>query len=433
MSQAATTVSVVSERTTSPSAVGPGIIFALSAIGAGDFVSNSAIGATFGTALLWILAVALACRYVWVECCARYVLATGQTPYEGFAQISRVLLWVVLFTLIAHRHIHGLGKVLYMGSSIHLLAPLPSTQSSAIWSLFFVAIGFSMTYWSSYRTLERIFKMMMALMTLALAVVVVLVPPSFTDVLRGLFIPSLPAASGPYSPLLLITALLGTEACSLSNVNYAYFMWQKGWRDMSYSGRQRRDLMYGVAALFFTGALLQIASAGTIGRGGVAPRTVEDLVQIFSTQLGATGRVIFALGIWAAVFTSFVGGIRGYSMSVADVARNCNLFKTGMFARPADGQPDRLVRAFIVLFSFSPLYILATPAKPVWLVLVASASVITIVPIISFALLRLTSDERIMGEHRNHWISNVVLAFVGLVASFLLYKNAVSLWNSWSG
>jgi manganese transport protein len=270
-------------------------------------------------------------------------------------------------------------------------------------------------------------------MGLALTVVVVLVPPSLSDVLRGLFVPSLPAAGGPYSPLLLITAMLGTEACSLSNINYAYFMWQKGWRDMSYSSRQRRDLLYGVAAMFFMGAFLQMASAGTIGRGGVAPRTIEDLVQIFSTQLGLTGRVIFALGIWAAVFTSFVGGIRGYSMAVADVARSCNLFRTGMFARPADGQSDPLVKALVVLFSFSPVYILATSAKPVWLVLVASASVIVVVPVISFALLRLTADARIMGQHRNHWLSNAVLAFVGLVASYLVYRNALNLWNTWFG
>jgi Mn2+/Fe2+ NRAMP family transporter len=91
------------------------------------------------------------------------------------------------------------------------------------------------------------------------------------------------------------------------------------------------------------------------------------------------------------------------------------------------------VKALVVLFSFSPVYILATSAKPVWLVLVASASVIVVVPVISFALLRLTADARIMGQHRNHWLSNAVLAFVGLVASYLVYRNALNLWNTWFG
>lgn len=406
---------------------GPGILFALSAIGAGDFVSNVAVGAAYGTALLWTLLVALVCRYVWIESCARYVLVTGETPFEGFARISRALVWVVLFTLIAHRHIHGLGHVVYMGSAIQLLAPLPVAHSAAIWSVVFVIAGFSVTFWSAYKTLERLFKFLMAFMGLSLILVVVMSPPSFTGILHGLFIPSLPEAQGPYSSVLLLTAMLGTEASSLSNVTYSYFMWQKGWRDISYTSLQRRDLLYGIGAMFMTGAFLQIASAGTIGQAGVSPDNIEDLVRVFSERLGLLGRLAFSLGIWAAVFTSFVGGIRGYSLAVADVARTFGLVKTNAFATHEESRKDPVVRGLIIFFAFSPLYILYTSVRPVWLMLATSSASVVVVPIISIALLRLTSDRRIMGEHRNHWSANAVLMFLALIACYFIYQNALEI------
>ena len=413
---------------------GPGAVFALAIIGAGDFVSNTAVGATYGTALLWTILVASIFRYVWVECSARYVLVTGETPFAGFARLSPALVWVVLVTMILHRHVHGLGHVLYMGSTIHLIAPLPFAASSALWSLGFVVAGFAMTFWPAYRTVEVVFKLLMAFMAVALVVVVFMAPPPLTGVLRGLFVPSLPQAAGPYSALLLLTALMGTEACSLSNITYAYFMWQKGWRDISYSGRQRRDLLFSIGAMFMAGALLQIAAAGAIRQGGGARKDVEDLVRIFSDRLGITGRLAFAFGIWAAVFTSFVGGIRGYSLAIADVVRTFGLFRTAAGAAGQDeAKRDPLVRALVVFFSFSPLYILYTSVRPVPLILITSAATVLVIPVISFALLRLTADERIMGERRNHWVANLILASVGSVACYFVYRNAVALWGRFFG
>lgn len=409
------------------SGFGPGVVFSLSVIGAGDYVSNTAIGAAYGTAMLWTLVVALFCRYVWIEACARYVLVTGQTPFGGFAGISRALVWVVLITLIVHRHVHGLGHVLYMGLSIHLLVPLPFAASAQVWSVVFVLAGFGMTMWSSPRMLEQIFRLLMAMMGLALIVVVVLSPPPLGELLRGLFVPSLPQATGPYSGLLLFTALLGTETCSLSNMTYSYFMLQKGWRDLSSMGEQRRDLLYGVAAMLFAGAFLQIASAGTLGKSGVPLRNIEDLVSVFSERLGIVGRVSFGLGIWAAVFTSFVGGIRGYALAAADVLRILGIAKTAGPATAEEARRDPLMRTLIVFFCFSPLYILYTTVRPVWLMLMASSASVIVVPVITFALLKLTADRRVMGEHRNGWLTNGVLVFVGSVACYFLYQNALEL------
>lgn len=404
---------------------GPGLVFALAVIGAGDYVSNTAIGAAYGTAMLWTMVVAAICRYVWIESCARYVLATGKTPFEGFDSIGRWLVWFFLATMVIHRHVNGLYHVLFMGLSIDLLVPLPGTNSAFIWSLLFVAAGFSLMFWAGYKALEGFFKILMAFMGGSLIVVVLLSPVPLMGILKGLLIPSLPDAQGPYSAILLLTALLGTEACSMSNVTYSYFMWQKGWRDMSYSARQRMDLLYGIGAMFIMGCLLQIAAAGTLGQGGKSPGNVRELVEVFSARLGWVGQLTFALGIWAAVFTSFIGGITGYSLAIADVIHT--LREGGGIRSRDEVQKDPVYRGLIVFFAFSPLYILWTSVRPAWLVLVASSATVVLVPILSLAVLRLTADKRIMGENRNGWLSNGVLIFVALLACFFTYKNGLEL------
>lgn len=414
------------------SSVGPGLVFALSVIGAGDYVSNVAIGVTHGLALLWTLLVASICRFVWVNACARYVLVTGETPFAGFALLSPALVWLLLIALIVHRHVHGLYHVLFMGTSFNLLLPLPTPFSATIWSLAFVAFAFWLMFWAGYRTIERFFKYLMALMGGSLLLVVLSAPPSPAALFKGLFIPSIPESQGAYSTVLLLTALLGTEACSLSNITYSYFMWQKGWRDLTYAARQRWDLLAGIAAMCTMGCLLQVAAAGSTAE--TAPSSIEDLVRIFSNRLGLWGKLAFAFGIWSAVITSYVGGVTGYALAITDL---CRTFVPGLKRDSASHSRDELThdplyRRLVAFFAFSPLYILYIPVRPVWLVLLANSAIVVVVPVVSLALLRMTSDRRVMGEHRNHWLTNAILLFVAAVSCYFIYRNGLDLWRKFA-
>ena len=57
--------------------MGPGFVYILTVLGAGDLVSNSAAGAGYGYALIWTVAVGMILRFVWVNVSAKYVLVTG--------------------------------------------------------------------------------------------------------------------------------------------------------------------------------------------------------------------------------------------------------------------------------------------------------------------------------------------------------------------
>ena len=69
-----------------PSWFGPGLIMAVSGIGASDIITATVGGATYGTTLLWALVLGGFFKFVLTEGLARWQLATGTTLLQGWAR-----------------------------------------------------------------------------------------------------------------------------------------------------------------------------------------------------------------------------------------------------------------------------------------------------------------------------------------------------------
>jgi Mn2+/Fe2+ NRAMP family transporter len=232
---------------------------------------------------------------------------------------------------------------------------------------------------------------------------------------------------------LLLMALAGAGANPLGNLKYAAFVHEKGWRDPSYLPSQRVDLLLSVLGMFAMTALMQVAAAGTLRPLGVPVEDAEHLVPMFSQAMGEGGRIVLGVGLWAVVFTSYIGSTTGSCLILSDIYRN--------FIRPsknADGKPtspdgagsQSAFRGFLLWICLSPLYGLATDWKPIGLLLLVSALLVVLVPILVLVLLRLTNDKKLMGDHINGWVTNTALAFVILAAAYLTYQNAIEFWTN---
>ena len=123
-----------------------------------------------------------------------------------------------------------------MGSSAHLLFPLPIQWSSALWSILFTLIGFSMMFWGGYLVIESFCKILIGIMGGSLLIAALLSRPDPAAIITGMVFPHLPYAHGLYSTTLIIMALIGTEVGSTANLTYAYFIQEKGWRGLERAG-----------------------------------------------------------------------------------------------------------------------------------------------------------------------------------------------------
>ena len=405
--------------------VGPGFVYVLTILGTGDLITNSAAGAGYGYSLIWALGLTLVFRYVWVNTSAKYVLVTGESLMQGYARLGKWFIWLMLVSLIVLRHFYNLYQILMMGSGANLLVPLPTEWSSVIWALLFTGIGFVMMFWGGYSVIETFCKILVGAMGSSMVVAALLANPDPVGIAKGMFIPSIPGQQGIYSAMLVLMALIGTEAGSMTNLTYAYFIYEKGWKKVQYLKQQRFDLGFGVVCLFIMGTLLQVAAAGTVGEQGVDLEDADDLVRIFSETQGMIGTVIFGLGLWGAAFSTFVGGTIGYALIITDVCRNfIPRFKLPPDQAFENVKNDPIYRWSIVFWSFSPLYILFTGVRPVWLVLILSAVVVVMIPILAVALMIITNKKDLMGKYKNGWFTNTVLVLLTLVALyFTLFIN----------
>lgn len=414
------------------SAVGPGIVYLLTVIGSADIITNAASGATYGYALIWALGIAVIFRYIWVSTAAKYVLVTGETLLKGYGRLGNWIIWFILISAIVTRHLYNMYLIPVMGSSFDLLVHLPTRWSAVIWSLVFVLIGFAIAGWSGYHAMEKLFKVIMLAFGSVLVLAAIMARPDPVAILKGTFIPSVPGKTGFYNVMLVLMAIIGTEAGSMTNITYPYFIYEKGWRDISYLKRQRFDLALGASGLFLMGALLQIAAAAVIHPTGIALEGPEHIAQIFSKTLGVVGLVMFAFGLWTASFTTFLGATSGTAMFVTDI---CRSFIPSL-KKPIDPKEkkhaihsDPVYRWFFVYGAFSPLYVLFIGVKPVWLVLAVSAFMVVLIPVIAVSLLIITNDARLMGKYRNAWPTNLVMCILILVALYFTYRNGVALWE----
>jgi len=407
--------------------IGPGIVFALTVLGPGDFVSNTVTGATHGYTLLWALVVALFFRYVWLDASARYVMATGESLMEGYARFGGWLTIALLSSMVIIRTLSNLYKLVLLVDTAELLLPQHSATGRLLFGGLVSAAAFVLCDRGGYRALERIFKVLVAVMCAALVTGAVMARPEPWQILGGLLSPTLPADSGLYRTAFILMALIGTEAGSVTNITYSYFLRRKGWRDLSFRRDQRRDLLFSVCSLFLISSCVQIAAAGTLLPAGVSPKNADDLVVMFSHSLGYAGRVIFTFGLCAAAFSGFVGGTTGYSLIAADVLGRL----TG--SDPPSAERNPIYRGAVAFWCFAPLALMAVSRRPVWLVLFVSALMAVFIPVLGLFLLRLTSNREIMGKVVNSRLTNGAFCVLIAVSLMLLGVNAFEWWEGRQG
>jgi Mn2+/Fe2+ NRAMP family transporter len=204
-------------------------------------------------------------------------------------------------------------------------------------------------------------------------------------------------------------------------LNYSAYVHEKGWRTPEKMRMQRWDLAASLFGMLVMLLLIQTAAAGALRPRGLQVARVEDLIPIFSTVLGEGGAVLLGLLLWGVLFSSHVTGTVGNALMMTDVwYRFIRRTDGGAAAGHASERP--FYRWAIVYMCLSPLYVFATEWTPVGLVLAYGVISILALPVIAGLICWLTADRRVMGEHRNGWLTNAALGFTVLAAVYLCWE-----------
>ena len=398
---------------------GPGIVVVLTWLGAGDIVEVGVAGGNFGYALMWVVVIAIGMRFLFVSLIAKYQLCNqhGEGVLDGLARIHSAYPLFLLFAAIVMGHIYGAYMTVGIAESS---VNLTGIGQEWMWAVLWNGIAVGIVFRPLFRRIELFFKILLIVLSVSFLGTSLWVGPNPTSVLQGTLAFKLPAQSGPYDSLLVAVGMIGAVGGSLMNLVYPYFLEGKGWSTPAHRKVQTYDFILAVLVMIVLNLSVWTLGAELLFPQGLTIKELSDLPQLLSQTLGTGGRILFYVGIFAAIYSSLVG----HAFGLGQMGSHAYLrWKRGVGADVSDFRDHAWYRWIAVWCLVSPI-VWTAPGAPgfIYLTLIANSAQVVLVPPIAGGLWLITSRRKYIGQqYRNRWWENLVMGFLFLLAIWGAY------------
>jgi Mn2+/Fe2+ NRAMP family transporter len=398
--------------------IGPGILVAATGVGTGDLVTGALAGTKLGVAVLWAALAGAMVKFVLNEGLARWQLATGETVLEGVRRhFGKLAIGLFLAYLLLWTYVLAAALMSASGAAMHAILPLgDADRDKLMFGIAHSALAVALVELGGYRLFEKVMKVCIALMFVTVVITAVAVRPDWSDVLRGLLIPSLPADST--EGLRWTIGLMGGVGGTVTVLCYGYWIREEGRESPAYLKACRIDLAVGYAMTALFGiAMVIIGSQITVS--GKSVMLLVTLADTLGERLGTAARWTFLIGAWGAIFSSLLGVWQSVPYLFADTLR---LLRHS----PLEGQHDattppqhgRVYRTALYLMASVPIAGMFGSFASVQLTYAVCGALF--IPMLAIALLLLNgSAARIGNTYRNRPLTTVTL--VAAVLMFIVY------------
>ncbi len=407
--------------------MGPGLVVALTWLGAGDLVDSAVAGAHYGYSLMWAMVIAMFVRYVFVSIIAKYQLCNqrGESVIAGLKRVHPFLPVFVGLVALFFGHFYGSYLVKGVGeTTTRLLGVLPPWA----WSIFWVVVACLFLFRGAYRHVEFVFYVFLGMLSVSLIGVAILSGPDPIAATKGIFLFDIPEQKGQFSAFLVVVSLIGTVGGSIANLLYPYFMQQKGWAGPKFRRLQHYDLAFGTLVMVVLNLSVWTIGAEVLNPRGITVSSLDDLANLLTIVLGTLGGPIFYLGVFAALYSSVVGNATGYGLMCADivsVSRSSGTTRAG----PIELRQSLIYRAVAVWCLFSPL-IWSLPGMPgfIYLTVIANAAAVVVLPVLCGSLWYITARTAFIGSgHRNKWWENALMGGLFVLSLWSAYQSVIAI------
>ena len=345
-------------------AVGPAIVWCAEYIGSGEVVLATRTGAVLGTGVIWAVVIGVFLKYLIGMAGGWYAVATGESMIDLFARLPgprNAFVWVVLVGQFV-ASIFAIGSIAATAgifaseflSSVGLPGLPPSYAGWAV-TLFAVAVAWV----GEFKPLKIIMSLLVTTTLVGVLVVTARVMPSIGELLAGLSfqLPEVPEwaieQGVPENSWEEILPLLGWGAGGFaSQVWYTYWVLGAGYGAASKDsiGRPADEAMLGqitedqaerlvgwrrvitfdatTAMLIGTGVTIGflIAGAGVLRANELAPAgpsVALTVASLFAEEWGKIGTILFLAGGAAALVSTQLAQVAGWSCLLDDAVRVC--------------------------------------------------------------------------------------------------------------
>ncbi|MEH6358987.1 MAG: Nramp family divalent metal transporter [Pseudomonadales bacterium] len=403
------------------SIIGPGILIAATGVGAGDLATASFSGSQLGVAILWAVLLGGLFKYFLTEGLARWQLVTGHTLLEGLAlHFGRAFVLIFLPYLLLWSFFVGTALMSASGVTLHAIFPVfeEAATGKIVFGIAASLIGLFLVRLGGFALFERMMSTCIGVMFFTVMVTAALLWPGTSEILQGIFVPSIPQADA--SGITWTIALIGGVGGTVTILCYGYWIREQGRTQAEDIKICRIDLAtgYAMTILFGFGMVIIGSSVELEGRGA---GLLVTLSQQLSDQLGPVGRWLFLIGALGAVFSSLLGVWQAVPYLFADVWRLSIKQQTG----------DTIVKAPVLTksaaYRFYQLGLATIPMLGLWVSFKEIQKVYaiigaTFIPLLAVVLLMLNGRRKWLGDYRNQPASVLILSSALIFFAWMAWR-----------
>lgn len=404
---------------------GPGIVAVLSMMGAGDLVTASVSGSSYGYNLMWLLALSLIVRFVIVNLMGRYQILNlkGQSIVQGYGDVSKYFPWFIGIAILISGHL--LNAYMISGSG-EVLAWIFTVGDPFLWSCVVVGVSLFVIGRNVYNTIEKLLKLLLALMTVAFLGLAIYSVPDVGGIVRGTIGFGIPENTGAFGVFAVALSLIGAVAGSMANFLYPYFVKDKGWQGVRHKKLQRNDILFGICAAIVINLAIWVVGAEILGPNDIEVNGLDDISQALSLHLGELGAIVFYLGAFGILYSSVIGFANGFPKVIIDCLHIVRPERRARYGDKFDDDP--WFKWFSLIILISPI-IWSVPGMPgfVEMALFVTGLQAVIVPVVAIGLLILVNKPSHLGEHKANIVENVILVLTTALAIWV----SIEVFLSW--
>ncbi|MCT1462836.1 Nramp family divalent metal transporter [Corynebacterium sanguinis] len=398
------------ETTTAPQRksgmFGPGLLIAASFIGPGTVTTATVTGASYGYALVWAIVFSIVATIILQEMSVRLGLAARLSTGEALRQTfsSQIIKWLMIILVVSAI---GIGGAAYAGgdtTGTALALASVTGWSQVLLSVGVAAVVLALLLSGSYAFLEKVMTVLVGILALTFLVTAISVGPDLGAMLRSTFMPSVPDGA-----VLSAVALIGTTVVPY-NVFLHSNLVQEKWGDEPRDPALKKARIDNVVSISL-GGLITLAivatAAAVMFAQGLEATSAADLAEPLRPMLGDAAPWLLAIGLFAAGMTSAVAGPMGAAYAIC-----------GVMGWPTDMKSQRF-RAIVVVVVLCGAAIAISGFNPIQVIILAQAANGILLPVIAFFLLITMNNKRLLGEHANSLVGNIVGGLIFLITLVL--------------
>lgn len=386
--------------------IGPGALIAAAFIGPGTVTACTLAGANYGYTLLWALLFATIATIILQEMSARLGLVTQQ----GLGETLRIMLnqsiwkWPLFALIMVALY---LGNAAYeagnlSGAALGIDALTDDSQSFYRMSVILISLLAGTLLWrGSYKQIERILLILVALMALAFIATFISVGPNLTALFKGLTTPKIPDGS-----LLTVIALIGTTVVPYNLFLHASAVKAK-WSSVSDLNHVRADTAAAIGLGGLITILIASTAAASIFGSGLNISGAGDMATQLEPLFGSFSKIMLGVGFFAAGLSSSITAPLATAYAMTEI-----LGVKG-------GTSSRTFKLIALSVIFSGVILALTGIKPISIILAAQIANGLLLPVIAIFLLVVMNQKKQLGQYTNKWLGNTLGIIVVVVTAGL--------------